>query len=227
MHDRSAAALDIGLVIALLLLVRSLVRLIGFESYAGPVATVLMVGVATVLLARRGSRWSGLGFTRPSSHWAVLGWALAMAVLSLLISPLAVTAVDHLYPLPPQDLSRFASLPGDTLRYLILLLPVAWGAAAFGEELLFRGFFMHRAATLFGGETTRARVLAALFQAVLFGLMHAYLGPRGMINASVVGVVSAWVFYRNGRNLWPLFIGHGLIDTLGITLLYLGIGLGH
>jgi len=28
-----------------------------------------------------------------------------------------------------------------------------------------------------------------------------------------------------GRNLWPVMVAHGLVDTLGFTMLYLGIPL--
>ena len=223
-HDRLRAALDIAIAIAALFGARALARALELGLYGGPIATVIAVGVATLLLRRRGSGWRELGASRPASWRASIAWAVGLAVACLVASPLVVAVVDHLVALPPQDLSRFAALKGDTLRYLIMLVPVAWGAAAFGEELLYRGFLLRRAMALFGGETAVARATAALAQAALFGAMHAYLGPRGMLNAGVVGVLSAAAYFANGRNLWALFLAHGLIDTLGITLLYLGIG---
>jgi membrane protease YdiL (CAAX protease family) len=68
--------------------------------------------------------------------------------------------------------------------------------------------------------------VAALCQALLFGLAHAYLGPRGVLNASAIGLVSAGVFLADGRNLWPLIVAHGLVDTVGLTLIRFGVGHG-
>ena len=62
-----------------------------------------------------------------------------------------------------------------------------------------------------------------LAQASLFGLGHAYLGPRGIMNAAAIGLVSGAVYWANGRNLWPLVIAHGLVDSVGLTMLRLGV----
>lgn len=60
-------------------------------------------------------------------------------------------------------------------------------------------------------------------QALLFGLGHAYLGPRGVMNAASIGLVSGAVYWASGRNLWPLIVAHGLIDSVSLTLLRLGV----
>jgi membrane protease YdiL (CAAX protease family) len=108
-----------------------------------------------------------------------------------------------------------------------MLFPVTWGAAAFGEEMLFRGFMMTRLLAIIGSDGFAARALAVIGQAALFAAGHAYLGPRGVIAAGLLGVVFSTLYFRNGRNLWPLFIAHGLIDTVSLTLLYFGVGLRH
>ena len=77
-------------------------------------------------------------------------------------------------------------------------------------------------ATAFGGGHA-AIALSVLAQALLFGLGHAYLGPRGIMNAAAIGLVSGAVYWANGGNLWPLVIAHGLVDSVGLTMLRLGV----
>ena len=50
--------------------------------------------------------------------------------------------------------------------------------------------------------------------------------PRGVLNASAIGLVAAGVYLADSRNLWPLIIAHGLVDTVSLTFLRLGMGHG-
>jgi membrane protease YdiL (CAAX protease family) len=54
-------------------------------------------------------------------------------------------------------------------------------------------------------------VAAAVGQAALFGAVHAYLGPRGVVNAAAIGLVAGGAYLADGRNPWPLVIAHGLV----------------
>jgi membrane protease YdiL (CAAX protease family) len=68
-----------------------------------------------------------------------------------------------------------------------------------------------------------AVALAAVGQAVLFGMGHAYLGPRGILNAAAIGLVAAGVYVADGGNLRPVIVAYGMVDSVGITLLHLGV----
>ena len=183
--------------------------------------TVAAFALATWFLARRGIHWRDLGLGRPKHLGVALGWGLGLFVVDILVLPVIAQQVSDALGFPPQRLGAFSGLVGNTLEYLVLLIPVTWGAAAFGEELVYRGFIYQRLTDAFGG-TRSASTIALLTQAALFALGHAYLGPRGMLNAGALGLVAGLAYLANGRNLWPLFIAHGLVDTVGITALYLG-----
>jgi membrane protease YdiL (CAAX protease family) len=121
---------------------------------------------------------------------------------------------------PHLDAETFSAIKGN-LPLFLMIIPAVWAFAAFGEEFLYRGYLMTRLADFFGGSRV-AWGLAIVGQAVAFGLAHWYQGPVGMVSigagAIITGIaVSAW-----GRNLWPAIVAHGLTDTLGFTLLYLG-----
>ena len=97
--------------------------------------------------------------------------------------------------------ARFADLPGN-LPLLLMLLPVTWLLAAFGEEFFFRGFLMTAIAEVLGGS--RAAWISAVFvQAVAFGLIHAYQGPAQAITIGIGGAVYGGVFLLARRNLRP------------------------
>jgi hypothetical protein len=191
----------------------------------GSVAIVLTIGLIVWLLARRGAGWRSLGLARPPDLGRAAGWAVATFAVIMLMLPIILGPISERLALAPQQIDRLGDLQGSTLRYLVLLIPIGWGAAAFGEELVYRGFLNARLTQVFGGGLAAAAV-AAVGQALLFGLAHAYLGPRGVLNASAIGLVSAGVFLADGRNLWPLIVAHGLVDTVGLTLIRLGVGHG-
>jgi uncharacterized protein len=105
---------------------------------------------------------------------------------------------------------------------LLYILPFVWLFAAFGEEILYRGFVMTRIAQLLGQG--RAAWIAAVFlQAVPFALTHAYQGPVGMVAVFVLAVITGAGTVLWGRGLWPAMIAHGPQDTLGFFALYAGL----
>ncbi|WP_164675425.1 CPBP family intramembrane glutamic endopeptidase, partial [Xanthomonas citri] len=57
---------------------------------------------------------------------------------------------------------------------------------------------------------------------VVFGAMHASQGVSGVLLTGLVGAVFGYAYLRSNRNLWALILAHGLVDTWGVTTLYLG-----
>jgi len=184
----------------------------------GPIVGMLLpLGAATWFLRRDGVRWSDLGFARsmPAGRCAALTLS-ALAVIYVTTS-FIVTPILRAAGAPPLDVSLLVGiLEGDLGNYLWFLIPVSWGSAAFGEELLARGFLLHRFERLYGIG------LAIILQAFLFAAGHFYQGITGMVNIFVVALVMGVVYIRAGRNFWPVIVAHGVIDTVGITALYLG-----
>jgi hypothetical protein len=80
---------------------------------------------------------------------------------------------------------------------------------------------MNRGADALGGAPL-AFWIAAVASAVLFGYGHYYKGPAGMVDSGVAGLILAAAYLLSGRNLWTAVLAHGLIDTFGIVVLYLG-----
>lgn len=187
---------------------------------AVPLRMLVLVLLATALLRAAGETWRDVGLTRPAS-WLqvaalVIGGYLAVGALFAGIS----VVLPALGLIQPAD-HAFSAIRGDTAQYLFWLLPVAWGSAAFGEELVFRGYVQSRFERLFG-TSRRAGALAAVAQALVFGVLHAYLGLGGAVLAAAAGLVLGVVYFTGRRNLWACIILHGLIDTVSLTAFYIG-----
>ncbi|MFW6092398.1 MAG: CPBP family intramembrane glutamic endopeptidase [Pseudomonadota bacterium] len=189
----------------------------GVLALAPILAMAFPLIAATWFLHREGITWRRLGFARAMPLGRFVGLSLGGAAGIVLIVNFALTPLLRSLGAPPIDLAPLAEvIQGDTTNYLLFLVPVAWGSAAFGEELLLRGFVLHRLSLVAGVGW------GVVLQAVLFSLGHAYQGVTGMITLFVVGVLFGYLYLRAGRNLWPVIAAHGLIDTISLTLLYLG-----
>jgi len=164
-------------------------------------------------LRLRGDSLATIGLKRPRS-WLVstVGGAAVAAVLLIAVYLLERAGFRR-------DLSAFASFKGNLELTLYQLGGIIIGAG-FGEEFLFRGFLFQRIATVFGGSKA-AWGIACVIQAALFGFIHAYQNPLGMLLTGSIGLVTGLVFLATSRNLWIAVIAHILYDTTRIIMFYL------
>jgi membrane protease YdiL (CAAX protease family) len=174
----------------------------------------------------RGDSWASFGLIPFKARYLAFGLALAIGGIVLdgavrsVSTPLIVSWTGADAHLPEKT---FAEVKGN-LPLFLMLLPSIWLFAAFGEEFLNRGYLLTRFTQILGGGGF-AVALAIVGQAALFALSHWYQGPVGMFPIFVGAVLSGIVSVAWGRNLWPVMIAHGLVDTLGFTVLYLGMPL--
>jgi len=117
----------------------------------------------------------------------------------------------------PADYSGFDSLKGNFPKYLKYLL-FMWISAAFGEELLFRAFSFVQLRKIFRNN----KFILVLLSAVLFSLPHLYQGIPGLVMTFIFGIAFGLIYIRY-NNIWINIIVHGLIDTVFMTLAYLGM----
>ena len=90
------------------------------------------------------------------------------------------------------------------------------------EEMIFRGFVLDSLERLIGGKREPAIWAAMVVQALLFGLVHVYLGIGGVVIATTTGFVLSMVWRLSGRNLWAGIVVHGSLDCGAMTAIYLG-----
>ena len=121
----------------------------------------------------------------------------------------------------PLDFSVFEQFEGD-LQAILILGAYVWASAAFGEEILFRGFLMRQFSKFFGDGWLSLTINVVLF-GVLFGFMHAYQGLSGQIVTGIAGALYALIFHFRKSDLWLVIFAHGLFDTIALAFIYFGI----
>jgi len=118
------------------------------------------------------------------------------------------------------DLETFRALHGN-LKLTLIFIALAWALAAFGEEMVYRGYLMNRVADLLN-RTRAAWIISLIAVHVGFGLAHAYQGVTGIIDEGFMGVLLGIIYLRTGRNLAVPIIAHGVADSIDFVLIFLG-----
>lgn len=191
----------------------------GFVINLGYVLAIIFGGF---ILQRQGSSWREIGLGKPAS-WlktllAGIGAWVGAVVVFVAMQTIALGLLTALgIALSEIDQSRFNSIEGN-LPLFILMLVLAWTTIAFGEELFYRAFLITRLID----HTVIGQGFAIVISGTVFGVAHFAEGPLGILSNGAFGVLFGWIYVRSGRNLWITIIGHGLINTLRFTLLYVG-----
>jgi len=171
----------------------------------------------------RGVGWRGVGLTRPAPVQKTVVLGVATGVLLQVLSEYVTEPAIRFFTHQRADMSEFAPLVGN-LKLALLYFALVWTWAAFGEELTYRGYVLNRVADL-GSRTAPSWVAALLVVTALFGFGHSYQGLAGVVDTGIHGLLLGVLYLAAGRNLWPCVIAHGVCDTVGIVLIYLGVGL--
>jgi hypothetical protein len=169
----------------------------------------------------RGKGWSDFGFRKPESWKKTILLALLVGIvfqaLSLyVLEPFLGKLTGHI-----PDVSIFRPMVGN-IAQLLFYLALAWTFAAFIEEMIYRGYFMHRIADLFSRNNT-GWIVGLILSNVLFGFGHMYQGLSGMIINGITGFIFAWLYFATNRNLWAAILAHGIYDTIGFLMIFFGV----
>lgn len=174
-----------------------------------------------ISLRLRGLGWSAVGFVRPKSWVRTILIAVIAGIILQLLSTFVTEPLIRLVTHQPTDLSDFKPLVGN-VTVLIIYLALIWTLAAFGEELVYRGYMMNRMADL-GNQTPLAWIISLLAVSILFGLGHFYQGPTGIVDTGVTSLILGSLYFYSGRNLWLPILTHGFSNTIGVFLIFFGL----
>ena len=196
-------------------------------AYSGPMSLLLTLVVLTLYMRARGVAWRDMGLIR------LPGWRAKALVLPKALVPFALFAAAValvMFVGEPMGLTRtdtagvearWGNVEGN-LPMLLMWLGLVWTSAAFGEEMFFRGYMVTRLADGLAGVPGRLAI-AVLLPALIFGYGHYYYqGLFGLVMTGLIGLAFAISFLLLKRNLWPLVLVHGTIDTINFVALYLG-----
>ncbi len=183
-------------------------------------ATPYLFLLAWISLRLRRVQWKHIGFTRYRTWARTLALGVSYGVgLELFDLFGKQPFLTQLMGKPP-DLSSFPAVRGN-FKSALVIIALVWILAAFGEELVYRGYLMNRVADLAHGTGTAWLVSLFLISA-LFGFSHYQQGVTGMIEEGSDGLILGLMYLGYRRNLAIPIIAHGVCDTIDIALLFLG-----
>lgn len=176
--------------------------------------------MAWISLRWRGLGWRDVGLSRPA-NWRrtiVIGilCGIGMELLELFVTqPLLVKLTGKM-----PDFSDLGELHGNW-KLTLLFVALSWTLAAFGEEMVYRGYLMNRVAGLFRNPKI-AWTISLVVVSFVFGLGHIDQGVTGQVENMIDGLLLGVIFLATGCNMWAAIIAHGVTDTVDILLMYLG-----
>ncbi len=178
-----------------------------------------LLALGWVSLRLRGLRWRDVGFSLPTRVWQAMAIGVAAGIaLELGQTYLTEPLVERLTGRPP-DLSDWRFLVGHPGR-LLAVLGLIW-LASLGEELIYRGYLMHRVAGV-GGDSHAAWLFSWVAISALFGWAHTDQGLPGMAIEGIAGLALGGLYLAAGRNLTVPIVAHAASNTLAMVLIYLG-----
>ncbi len=93
---------------------------------------------------------------------------------------------------------------------------LSWTLAAFGEELVYRGYLQTRILDVIG-RSTSAKLIAVVGSSILFGLAHTEQGLIGVLLTLLDALFFSFLRWRVAGSLWASVFAHGLNNTIGLT----------
>jgi len=189
-------------------------------AFENIIISILIIGAN--FLEYKGKLFSALGFYREKftkKNIFVLAPLVAFGLFVFYVFVL-VPGVEMLTGVPI-DYSSMTQLKGNLPTTIIWLL-IVWVTAGFGEEIIFRGYFMRQFVKFFG-ESKISLMINILIFCSFFGYMHMQQGITGQIVAASTGALLSIIFYSRKYDLWFNIMVHGFFNTLGILSFYFGL----
>ena len=185
---------------------------------------VFFFGLGVTFLILKGSNfdWKRFGIGNKIT-WKTISKSLLITLPLFLVF---MTLIDPFLQswLGEYNLSSVEDIKGNLVGYIVLMV-IMWVFAAFGEELLFRGYYMKALATLLGNNN-KAWMLSAIITSLYFAISHIYQGISGSVAVFLWSLIISLIFNKNRNNLLLLVLIHGLYDSIGITMIFLDTDFG-
>jgi uncharacterized protein len=193
----------------------------GDSKYLVPFSkTPFLFLLAWLSLRLRNLRWKDVGLKR-SENWVKtiligISAGIAIEILELFVTQPLLVRLNGKMP----DLSQFQILRHNP-KMLLIGLALTWTLAAFGEEMVYRGYLMNRIAGI-GTNSRLAWTISLILANVLFGAAHLGQGITGIMENTIDGILLGVLYLRENCSLAAPIIAHGVTDTLDLLLLFLG-----
>jgi membrane protease YdiL (CAAX protease family) len=181
------------------------------------IPTIIILGIMVISLLIRKEKISSLGFKKTENALKMaMNVLLLVIVWTFLQLALFMPVLNHLTG-TTQDLSAFENLKGN-MGNLLFFLILTWTLAAFGEEIVYRGYLQKRIYDMF--ENPRAAIFSGIaVSSLLFGLAHTEQGLIG-VTVTTLDAIFFSLLKLKYDNIWAPVLAHGFSNTIGLTAFF-------
>ena len=201
----------IQLIIVTPILIINFIMKVDLITHPATLGFINLISIGIVVLI--GKKVSKISYRELFPLNKINGIQLLTVIITSLGFSIALSDLDNLVriliPMPDFIEKIFMDLIANQESLWASLFTVVL-VAAFSEEFLFRGLFLH------GYEKRYGAAKAIIFTALLFGLFH--MNPWQFFGAVILGAIYAWWFVLT-HNLTLCVIGHGLNNLMPIIAL--------
>ena len=191
---------------------------LGFQGASVVIATAL---AGLFIIRLRGLSFEEIGFVPRVLNRELAKEVMQVAFMIFAVQFLGILIVGFLLGAPDQG-SAVTNQPTTIAGFLLDIFFMTWLVTGLGEELIFRGIVLNRLRVLFNDEGSNVYLISAI-QAVWFGAGHQSHGFSGVLITGFIGFVLGTYLLKSPKSgLWPLILAHALIDTVVLTISFVG-----
>lgn len=162
-----------------------------------------------------------LGLFKPKSWLITILIGLIVGLFIQVFGIYILSPIREWFGIVQEIPASYADIEGNNSKLIIYLL-VSWTTAGFGEELIYRSFFLGQFVSVF--EKTKYKwTLTLVISSIIFGLLHFNNGFDAVIGTTITGFIIGLVYLKTNRNIWAAYITHAVANTVGFLIIYSGL----
>ena len=162
-----------------------------------------------------------LGLFSPKNWIKTILIGLVVGIFIQVFGIYVLSPIKELMGIAQEIPAAYAEIEGNNTQ-LIIYLVVAWTTAGFGEELIYRSFFLGQFVSVFENIKNKW-VLSLIISSIIFGFLHFNNGIDAIIGTTVNGFIIGLVYLKTGRNIWAAYVTHAVANTAAFLIIYSGL----
>ena len=201
-----------------ILLITSLTFL---DKLVPPAGIPIAVTAIFLLFWLRKVPFKNLGLFKPESLGTTILWVLVTVIIIKILSLFVLGELFEVFGINTDVPDTYAAIEGNN-QMLITYLIVSWTTAGFGEELIFRAFFMGQMASVFDRFKSKW-IISLIISSIIFGFLHYNNGIQAIISTGITGFILGLLYLQTNKNIWAPYFAHAITNTISFLIICTGL----
>lgn len=162
-----------------------------------------------------------LGLYKPGSWSKTILMGTGAGIFIHLFGSYILSPIVGFFGVPQETPEFYAQIEGNHQMFLLYMI-VTWTSAGFGEEIIYRAFFLDQCSKFFQNEKFKW-IISLVISSIFFGFLHYNNGVDAIIVTGINGFIIGLVYILNERNIWGAYLAHGVANSIAFLLIYTGV----